>query len=49
MQNFFVLCYNKLCQHLIWGRLGFDGIVEAREAGSGFSLATLKNERKNKC
>jgi len=24
----------------IWGRTGFDGVVEAEEAGSGFSLAT---------
>lgn len=28
---------------MIWGRNGFDGVVEAEEAGSGFSLATLKN------
>jgi len=31
------------CQYK-WGCLGFDGVVEAGEAGSGFSLATLKNE-----
>ncbi len=24
----------------IWGRIGFDGIVETRVAGRGFSLAS---------
>ena len=26
-----------------WGRNGFDGIVETKIAGRGFSLASLKN------
>jgi hypothetical protein len=30
---------------LIWGRIGFDGIVETGAAGRGFSLASLKNEK----
>jgi hypothetical protein len=33
--------YNNYNQ--IWGRNGFDGIVEAGVAGRGFSLASLKN------
>jgi len=27
----------------MWGRTGFDGVVEAGKAGRGSSLASLKN------
>ena len=29
----------------MWGRTGFDGVVETWKAGRGFSLASLKNEK----
>jgi len=34
-----------MLENLIWGRNGFDGIVETGVAGRGFSLASLKNEK----
>ncbi len=36
-----------LFDKIIWGRIGFDGIVETKIAGRGFSLASLKNGKLN--
>ncbi len=41
-----LLAHQRYLGILTGGRTGFDGVVEVEEAGSGFSLTTLKNGKR---